>query len=189
MLKESSGILLTIINDILDISKIESGTFKLKSEPFSLKETVSSIYNNLLLVGNSKGLEISYYLDPTLNSILIGDELRLTQILNNLISNAIKFTQEGYISFKITKVYSHNNSEKIKFTVKDTGIGIEESFRKEIFENFSQGDISISKRYMGTGLGLSISKQLAMLMKGELEYESKAGQGSTFHLTCEFEKL
>ena len=188
MLKQSSDILLTIINDILDISKIESGKFKLNNEPFFLKETIDSIYNNLLIIGNSKGLEVSYYLDPTLDCKLIGDELRIGQILNNLISNAIKFTEKGYISFKITQISSDNYYEEIEFTVKDTGIGIEESFKEKIFSNFNQGDISVSKKYMGTGLGLSISKQLATLMNAELKFESVVGQGSTFSFTCKMKR-
>lgn len=187
MLKESSNILLTIINNILDISKIESGTFKLNNEPFSLIETIHSIYDNLLIIGNSKGLEISYYLDPTLDCRVIGDELRLTQILNNLITNAVKFTEEGYISFRITKISSENHYQNIKFTVKDTGIGIEESFKEKVFSIFNQGDISVSK-YMGTGLGLSISKQLVTLMNGEIRFESVVGQGSTFCFTCKLKK-
>jgi len=188
LLKESSEILLTIINDILDISKIESGTFKLNNEFFSLRQTINSIHNDLLILGNSKGLEISYYLDPSINCEVIGDKLRLTQILNNLISNAVKFTKEGFISFRITKITSDNDYENIKFTIKDTGIGIKESFKEEIFSNFNQGDLSASKKYMGTGLGLSISKQLSTLMNGNLDFESKVGQGSTFCFICKFKK-
>jgi len=185
MLKESSGILLGIINDILDISKFESGAFKLNNESFDLKEFLHSIYNDLLIMGNSKGLEVSYYLDPSLDCRVIGDELRLKQILNNLISNAVKFTEEGYISFRITKISSDNGFVKIKIAVKDTGIGIEECFKDKLFSNFNQGDISVSKKYKGTGLGLAISKQLATLMNGNINFESTEGQGSVFFLTCE----
>ena len=185
MLKESSGILLGIINDILDISKFESGAFKLNNESFDLKEFLHSIYNDLLIMGNSKGLEVSYYLDPSLDCRVIGDELRLKQILNNLISNVVKFTEEGYISFRITKISSDNGFVKIKIAVKDTGIGIEECFKDKLFSNFNQGDISVSKKYKGTGLGLAISKQLATLMNGNINFESTEGQGSVFFLTCE----
>jgi len=188
MLKESSKILLIIINDILDISKIESGLYKLNNEQFSLKEIIDSSYNNLLISGNSKGLEISYYLDSTVDCSVIGDELRLKQILNNLISNAVKFTEEGYISFRIITISSDNDYVKLRFTVKDTGIGIEESFKEKIFNTFNQGDISISKKYMGTGLGLAISKQLATLMNGNISFESTVGQGTTFFFTCEFKR-
>ena len=188
MLKESGDILLRIINDILDISKFESGAFKLNNESFDLKEFLNNIYKDLLKSGNSKGLEVSYYLDPNIDCRVIGDELRLKQILNNLISNAVKFTEEGYISFRITKISSDNDYVKIKIAVKDTGIGIEESFKEKLFSNFNQGDISLSKRYKGTGLGLAISKQLATLMSGNISFESTVGQGSTFLFTCEFKK-
>ncbi len=188
MLNESSGMLLGIINDILDISKFELGAFKLNNESFDLKEFLNSIYNDLLISGNSKGLEVSYYLDPSLDCRVIGDKLRLKQILDNLINNAVKFTEEGYISFRITKISSDNDYVKIKIAVKDTGIGIEESFKEKLFSNFNQGDISLSKRYKGTGLGLAISKQLATLMSGNISFESTVGQGSTFLFTCEFKK-
>ena len=188
MLKESGDILLRIINDILDISKFESGAFKLNNESFDLKEFLNNIYKDLLKSGNSKGLEVSYYLDPNIDCRVIGDELRLKQILNNLISNAVKFTEEGYISFRITKIPSDNDYIKIKIAVKDTGIGIEEYFKDKLFSNFNQGDTSLSKKYMGTGLGLAISKQLATLMSGNISFESTVGQGSTFLFTCEFKK-
>ncbi len=188
MLKESGDILLRIINDILDISKFELGAFKLNNESFDLKEFLNSIYNDLLISGNSKGLEVSYYLDPSLDCRVIGDKLRLKQILDNLINNAVKFTEEGYISFRITKISSDNDYVKIKIVIKDTGIGIEESFKEKLFSNFNQGDISLSKKYKGTGLGLAISKQLATLMSGNISFESTVGQGSTFLFTCEFKK-
>lgn len=188
MLKESSNTLLSIINDILDISEIESGTYKLNNEQFSLREIVNNIYNYLLICGNSKGLEVSYYFDPAADCSVIGDERRLKQILNNLISNAIKFTQEGYISFRVTKIYSDNDCVKMKFAIRDTGIGIEESFKEKIFSAFNQGDISMNKKYMGAGLGLAISKQIVTLMNGNISFESTVGQGSTFFFTCEFKR-
>jgi len=107
ILNESANNLLSVINSLLDISKIESGTFKLNNEPFNLKETINNIYNNLLITGNSKGLEVSYYLDPNIDIEVIGDELRLKAILNNLISNAVKFTDEGFVSFRV-KMISNN---------------------------------------------------------------------------------
>lgn len=186
ILKESSCILLDIIDEILDISKIESGTFGLNNASFNLTETINNIYNNLLITGNSKGLEISCYLDPSIDSQVIGDEIRLKQILNNLVSNAIKFTDSGLVSFRVSKVWCDSDSQKIEFKVKDTGIGIEDSFKDKIFEDFSQGDISSKKKYMGTGLGLAISKKIASLMDGDIWFESVKGQGSTFYFTCRF---
>ena len=188
MLKESSDILLEIINDLLDVSKIESSSFKLNNGAFELRETINSIYNNLLMTGNSKGLEVSYYLDPTIDFQVFGDELRLKQVLSNLLSNAIKFTDHGYVSFRAKLISSDDNVEKIEFRIKDSGIGIEESFKEKIFHNFSQGDLSARKKYMGTGLGLAISKQLATLMNGDIWFESIVGQGATFFFTCELKK-
>lgn len=189
MLKESADILVAIINDILDISKIEAGKVELNNEPFNLREMVNSIYNNLLTAGNHKGLEIGFYFDPEISTEVIGDELKLKQILINLISNAVKFTDEGYVSFRINRITDDDNFEKIQFKVKDSGIGIEDSYREKIFENFTQGDLTSSKKYMGTGLGLAISKQLALLMNGNICFESEVGQGSTFFFTCELKKL
>ncbi|WP_271811508.1 PAS domain-containing hybrid sensor histidine kinase/response regulator [Clostridium beijerinckii] len=188
LLKNSGNKLLTIINNILDISKIEAGIHKLNDGKFSLKKITDDIYTNLLESGNSKGLEIRYYFDPDAEFIVIGDELKLKQILDNLISNAVKFTEKGYISFRVTKVLSDNDYVKIKFTIADTGIGIDERFKSKIFGIFSQGDISVNKKYTGTGLGLSISKQLAMMMNGKISFESTLGEGSTFMFTCSFKK-
>ncbi|MFL0166000.1 PAS domain-containing hybrid sensor histidine kinase/response regulator [Candidatus Clostridium helianthi] len=188
ILNDSANTMLRLINNLLDISKIESGTFRINSEPFNLKETVNSIYNSLLVTGNSKGLEVSYYLDPNIDFEVIGDELRLKEILSNLISNAVKFTDEGYISFRVSMISEDNTSEKIQFTIKDSGIGIDDEFKDKIFNNFTQGNISSMKKYIGTGLGLSISKQFANLMNGEINFESSLGKGSTFIFTCEFKK-
>lgn len=188
ILKESLDTLLVIINNLLDISKIESGGFKLNNEKFNLKEIVNDIYNNFLITGNSKGLEISYYLDPTIDFEVIGDEFKLKQILTNLLSNAVKFTENGYVSLRVKLVHSDCISERIEFRVKDSGIGIEEDFRDKMFKNFSQGDLSSKKKHMGAGLGLAISKQLATLMNGDIWFESTVGQGSTFFFTCEFKK-
>ena len=189
ILNESANIMLRVINNLLDISKIESGTFKLNSEPFNLKETIDNIYNNLLITGNLKGLEVSYYLDSNIDFEIVGDELRLREILTNLISNAVKFTDEGYVSFRIKMISDDDNSEKIEFRVKDSGIGIEKDFKEKIFNDFSQGNLSLNKKHMGTGLGLAISKQFATLMNGDICFESTVGKGSTFTFTCEFKKL
>lgn len=187
-IKDSLQHLTNIINDLLDISKIESGKDYLDEESFDLRKTINGIYSNLLVTGNSKGLEISYYLDPNINFLILSDEMKLKQILNNLISNAVKFTDEGYISFK-TKIISENaNKVKIEFRVKDTGIGIGEKYKEKLFQYFSQGDLSKNKKYQGTGLGLAISKQLAELFNGDLTFESKEGAGSTFTFICEFKK-
>ena len=188
ILNESVNTMLSVVNDLLDISKIESGTFKLNSERFNLKETINNIYNNLLVTGNSKGLEVSYYLDPNIDIEVIGDELRLKAILNNLISNAVKFTDEGYVSFRVKMISNNDISEKIEFRIKDSGIGIHEEFKEKIFNDFIQGNLYSKKKHEGTGLGLAISKQFATLMNGDICFESSAGKGSTFIFTCDLKK-
>jgi PAS domain S-box-containing protein len=189
LLEESAYSLAVIINDLFDMSIIEAGAVTLQSEPFDLKVTINNIYKELLLTGNSKGLEISYYLDPDIHSFVIGDELKLKQILWNLISNALKFTNNGYVSFRVNKILTEDNTEKIEFRVKDTGIGIEDSFKDKIFENFSQGDLSTKKKYRGAGLGLAITKKLAEMMNGHIYFESIIGKGSTFVFECKFKKV
>ena len=188
ILKDTSVILKSIIDDILDISKIESGVLTLNQERFNLKDTVINVHNKLLEIGNAKGLEISFYMDPEINSTVIGDELRLLQVLMNLIGNAVKFTDEGVVSFRVKKLSSDGQKETLEFRVKDSGIGIEEGFRDKIFQNFSQGDLSARKKYVGTGLGLAISKRIALLMNGDIRYESSVGEGSIFYFTCELIK-
>lgn len=187
-LNESLNNLSAVIDDILDISKIELGNITLNEQPFDLKKTISSIYNNLLVTGNSKGLEVSYYLDPVIDFQIVSDELKLKQILNNIINNAVKFTEKGYISFRTGILRQSEKSVQVEFRIKDTGIGIDDYFKDKLFQNFSQCDTSINKKYKGTGLGLSISKQLAELLNGNIIFKSKKGEGSTFIFTCEFKK-
>jgi len=188
LLKNSADNLIAIIDSILDIAKLESGKIELNSEPFDLKESVSNIYQTYLLAANAKGLEAGCFFDPNIDREVIGDEIRLRQILTNLLSNAVKFTDKGYISFRTRLISSAADWQKIEFSVKDTGIGIDESYKPKIFENFSQGDLSKKKKYMGTGLGLAISKQLAELMNGDIHFESEVGKGSTFYFTCNLKK-
>ena len=188
MIKESGNSLLGIINDLLDISKIEAGKFKLNEENIELKEIITDAYNYLSLEANQKGLEIRYYLDPNIDFHVIGDKLRLKQILFNLINNAVKFTDVGFVALRVKLLSSDNSCEKLQFFIEDSGIGIEEDFKEKIFKNFNQGDLSASKKYMGTGLGLAISKQLIKLMNGDIHYKSTVGKGSTFNFTCEFKK-
>lgn len=186
-LKEMTHTLLLNIDDILDISKIESNCLVMNKEAFDLRETIRKVYDNLLVHGNSKALEINLDIDATVNCRLIGDEHRLMQVLNNLISNAIKFTDKGKISVSITKVYTMNNYERIDFSIQDTGIGIEDNYKEKIFHSFTQGDLSYEKKYMGSGLGLAIAKRIALLMGGDITFTSKVGEGSRFVFTCEFE--
>jgi PAS domain S-box-containing protein len=186
-LKEATDSLLLTINDILDISRIESNSLPINLEAFDLAETIRKVYDILLIQGNAKNLEISLDIDPTINYRLIGDEHRLMQVLNNLISNAIKFTDKGQISFRIVKVCTMNDKEKIEFIIQDTGIGIEDGYKDQIFYSFCQGDLSFEKKYMGSGLGLAIAKRIALLMEGDITFTSKVGEGSEFVFTGEFE--
>ncbi len=188
LLKNSADNLVAIINSILDISKLESGKIELSMEPFNLRETINSIFETFLIAANTKGLEAGCYIDPGIEWEVIGDELRLRQILSNLLSNAVKYTDQGYISFRTRLISSEGDEQKIEFSIRDTGIGIDESYKPKIFQTFSQGDLSREKKYMGTGLGLAISKQLADLMNGEIHFESTVGQGSTFYFTCGFKR-
>lgn len=188
MLRDSANTMLKVTDKLLDISRIESGVFKINSEPFNLKETINDIYSSLLTTGNLKGLEVSFYLDPNIDFEILGDELKLKEILSNLISNAVKFTDEGYVSFRIKMLSEDESSEKIEFRIKDSGMGIDDDLKNKIFNDFSQCDLLDRKKHMGIGLGLAISKHLAVLMNGDISFESSIGKGSTFIFTIEFKK-
>lgn len=183
-MKESADLLVAIINDILDISKIEAGKIQLDNKPFDLFKTTKNIYNNLLLQGSSKGLEVGFYFDPRINTKVIGDELRLKQVLTNLTNNAVKYTDKGYIILRVELISHDDAYQKVKFIVKDSGIGINDELKDKIFEKFFQGDLSTEKKYIGVGLGLSIAKKLALEMGGDIDYESKEGEGSSFYFEC-----
>ncbi|WP_243186837.1 ATP-binding protein [Clostridium muellerianum] len=187
MVKTSSKHLLDIINDILDISKIESGKFKLDLIPFNLEEKVIKIIKNFSVLAHKKFLEIIYFIDPNITEgNLVGDPLKLGQILMNLLSNAIKFTERGSIIVCAKKIQGSKNKIKIQFSVSDTGIGIPEDKMDKLFKTFSQVDDSYTKKYGGTGLGLSISKHLVNMMNGDIWVTSKYTQGSCFYFTAEF---
>lgn len=186
ILEHSSKLLLNVINSILDISKIESGNFQLNMKAFNLKKTLDRTIKQLSISCMNKNLEVSYFVDPFIEFNLIGDELRLNQVLINLINNAVKFTEKGGIRFKVNKISQSNNGIILQFSIQDTGIGINEEFKKHIFKKFVQQDMSYTKKYSGTGLGLAISKELVKMMNGDIWFESKFGIGSTFYFTAEF---
>ncbi len=186
MLNYSSRLLLGILNSVLDISKIEAGKFELNLKPFNLKKTLDRIIKELSIAGSDKNLEIFYYVDPHISFNLIGDPIRLNQVLINLINNAIKFTEKGQIIFKVKKLGVLNNKLALEFSVRDTGIGIKEEFKKDIFKKFVQQDMTYTKKYEGTGLGLAISRDIAKLMNGDIWFESVEKKGSTFYFTAEF---
>lgn len=186
MIEKSSNHLLELINDILDLSKIEAGKVELKNKKFNFMEQIQYVIKNLTLLGKNKNIEILYYIDPFIDKELIGDNLRLRQVLDNLISNAVKFTEHGHIFFKVKQIDKNIDETKLQFTVEDTGKGIEEDFRSDIFNKFTQEEANYTKNYGGTGLGLAISKELVKKMGGDIGFESEVGKGSKFHFTAVF---
>ncbi len=178
--------LLNIINDIIDISKVEAGYVNLETIDFDLNEIVENICEVMAVRAHEKGLELVNSIMPNVPIALVGDPTRLRQILVNLIGNAIKFTEKGEVLVQIENLGMKDGKVELLFSVKDTGIGIAEEKKVTIFEAFTQADSSITRKYGGTGLGLAISKQLVELMSGHLMVESKPSQGSTFSFTAQF---
>jgi signal transduction histidine kinase/CheY-like chemotaxis protein len=189
-IKTSADALLTVINDILDFSKIEAGKVELDREPFELRRTVEGALDLLAPVAAAKDVELVYSVDPDLPTGLVGDAGRVRQIILNLLSNALKFTEQGEVELRLggERVGRRRGADadrwRITVDVRDTGIGIPAYRMDRLFQSFSQVDASISRRYGGTGLGLAISRRLAELMDGSLVAESsgEAGEGSVFHL-------
>lgn len=169
-----------IINNILDFSKLEAGKFTLEQKEFDFYQMVNHAVETNITAINSKGLHIMVNIDKTIPSYLIGDELRLTQILNNLLSNAVKFTSVGYINIEVTKTVQFDDEIELFFVVSDTGIGVSQEEKDKLFKSFSQVDASITRKYGGTGLGLAITRQLVELMHGSIHLESEKGKGSSF---------
>jgi len=175
--------LLTIINDILDFSKIESERLILEEQPFELSTCVEDVYDLMGPRALAKRLDLLYQIDSQIPHIIVGDVTRLRQILGNLVSNAIKFTDFGEVFTTVDLIKREDDDLTLSFSVKDTGIGIHEEKKKKIFEAFSQADSSTTRRYGGTGLGLAISKKLVEMMHGDIWVESNFGKGATFHFT------
>ncbi|WP_143310806.1 hybrid sensor histidine kinase/response regulator [Chitinophaga vietnamensis] len=172
--------LLEIINDILDISKIESGMMRIEGTAFSLRGVLHSVYTLFRPKAEEKRLALHVTADETMPDILYGDVTRLTQVLVNLTSNAIKFTAEGEVSLHVTKSWQEDHAVRLLFTVSDTGIGIDAAKQATIFDRFHQAEASTTRKYGGTGLGLTIVKQLVELQNGFISVESKPGEGATF---------
>ena len=187
IVKISADSLLRIVNDILDFSKIEARKLTLERAPFRLHSSVDELIRSLQLRAVEKNLFLTLQLSSGVPEHLVGDSLRLRQVLLNLLDNAIKFTTTGGISLSISTDQRSDCEALLHFAVRDTGIGIPFEKQKQIFEAFSQADTSSTRRYGGTGLGLTISQQLAGMMGGRLWVESQPGQGSTFHFTARFE--
>jgi PAS domain S-box-containing protein len=186
VIRKSSHTLLTILNDILDLSKIEAGKMSLRKFPVRLRDVIDKLYALFSQQANTQQILFSYQINPDLPEYILADETRLLQILSNLTSNAIKFTDKGgRVDVLVSKVSSQERKHLIKVEVIDSGIGIEEEQLEKLFSSFSQLDSSLTKSYGGTGLGLVISKELSGLMNGDIGVESQPGVGSNFWFTFE----
>lgn len=179
--------LLEIINDVLDISKLEAGMTELEHIHFSLEEILELVSNQVAYKASEKNLELVMSYDPSMPDQLVGDPMRLRQVLANLLNNAVKFTPSGEIHLNVEVLEQQQNNVKLKFTVKDTGIGIDPVNLNKLFTPFQQADDSVTRKYGGTGLGLSICKHFINLMNGDIWVESELGVGSSFHFTVEME--
>lgn len=182
-IEKSANNLLTIINDILDFSKLEAGKLALENIPFEFQETLEEVVNLQATSAHEKGLEITLKVDPKIPLGLVGDPLRIQQVLTNLVGNSIKFTERGNIDISVEMRSQRDDIVELQFMVRDTGIGISERQQAQLFQAFSQADASISRRYGGTGLGLVITQKLVGQMGGEISLTSRLHQGSTFWFT------
>ena len=181
--------LLVIINDILDYSKIEAGKMNIENVKFDLYRTLSNLKNTLRIKAEKSGLKLIFEINDNVPKYIKGDSVRLSQILINLIGNAIKFTKEGTIYVLVDLEYEKNHSQSIRFEVKDSGIGIPKEKLELIFQSFNQAKASTTREYGGTGLGLTISKRLVELQGGRIDVESEEGKGSRFIFNILFEKI
>ncbi len=180
LIERCCGDMNKIINNILDFSKLEAGKFTLEPRKFHFRNMLDYVRSQHMNKLNEKGLGFFMTVSPQIPENVIGDELRIVQILNNLLSNAQKFTAVGKITVEVVRTAQVDNKIELFFIVKDTGIGIDEADKDKLFQSFSQVDASISRKYGGTGLGLNICKQLVELMGGRIEAESEKNKGSTF---------
>ena len=182
-IRKSSEDLLNIINDILDLSKIDAGKLIIENSSFNLRDVIEEAQQVLAPEASARGISLIQFISPDIPELLCGDRLRLKQILTNLINNAVKFTPEGSVTVRAYPVRQDNNSMQLQFDVTDTGIGLTQEQQDRLFQAFSQADASIARQYGGTGLGLIISKALVEAMKGEIRVISREGEGSTFSFT------
>lgn len=176
----SSKALMHVINDILDYSKVEAGKIEIERIPFELEATLQQVYNIFTYEAQQKGIALNIAIDPIVNNNLIGDPFRISQILINLVGNALKFTHSGFVDIRATLEKISDDTLRLKFAIKDSGIGIPKEKQIKLFQKFSQVDTSNTREYGGSGLGLTISQKLAQLMGGDISVQSQDGEGSTF---------
>lgn len=187
MLKTSADSLLEIVNDILDFSKIEAGKRELEAIDFDLHQVIENTVNFFTILARKKDLHISFEIEENVPAKLHGDSNQLRQVLNNLISNAVKFTETGEITVRISNQKEIFEQVLLRFTVSDTGIGIDEAAQEKLFQPFVQADVSTTRKFGGTGLGLAICKQIVELMQGEIGVKSEPNKGSHFWFTATFQ--
>jgi len=179
--------LLTLLNDILDFSKIEAGKMRLESIPFNIEQLIKELVALLHGKAEERSVNLTSEIDSKLEKFVRGDSVRIRQILTNLMTNAIKFTENGEVKVKLSVLDKNSNSIRLKLEVIDNGIGIPEEVQRKLFNSFTQADGSTTRKYGGTGLGLAIVRQLVTMMHGRLGVESKPGEGSRFWVELVFE--
>ena len=189
IIRSSGDTLLAIINNILDLTKIEANMLELEYRPFDLKSCIEESLDLVSASAHEKGLSTGYTIEDNTPNMISGDSTRLNQILINLLNNAVKFTENGGVSISVSSTCPEEGEHEIHFAVKDTGIGIPENKMPRLFQSFSQIDASTARKYGGTGLGLAISKKLVEMMQGKMWVVSEVGKGSVFHFTIRAEPV
>lgn len=185
IIRRSADSLVTVINDILDFTKMESGKMEIDQQLFDLQSCIQEVFTLFSIEAGKKNLELAYFIDQKLPALLYGDMARLRQVLINLVSNAIKFTNQGGVYLVASIIETTDNRIILEFTIKDTGIGISPDKRHRLFKPFSQLDSSMTRKYGGTGLGLAICKSLVGMMGGDIRVESMEEKGATFVFTIQ----
>jgi signal transduction histidine kinase len=187
MIRSSGQMLLGVLNDVLDFSKIEAGRMELAPQPFLLREVLDSLSNVMSLPANARGISLAIDADDEVPAVLVGDAMRLQQILLNLVGNAVKFTERGGVSVRVMlEQAAAEQGLRLRFTVRDSGIGMDLEQQSRLFSAFNQADASTTRRFGGTGLGLAICRRLTELMGGDISVRSKPGAGSEFVVTLPF---
>jgi CheY-like chemotaxis protein/nitrogen-specific signal transduction histidine kinase len=187
-IKESAGNLLVIINDILDFTKIVAGKILIEHVDYNFKDVINNSIKIAGFKAEEKGISLISEIDKNIHPVLIGDPVRLNQILINLIGNSVKFTEKGEVRVKVNLLEEHKNTVKLKFSIQDTGIGISADKLNSIFESFTQASANTTRKYGGTGLGLTITRQLIELQGGTIDVSSEVGVGSTFSFSLTLRK-